>query len=149
MELFADPVGGKRLKQWVREVDNGLYGSLVFRGGKAFRDQISKDTNNDPEVYALLSKFNDEELAKVLSNLGGHCMEVRRNGETWCPFYFVLTVSHLLHRLNNQCRRCWKPLQPPHAQTRAPSLSVIPLRDGDCLSRAIATTTVGSTMKKF
>ena len=76
LQLFADPVGGKRLKKWIREVDNGLYGSLVFRGGKAFRDQIMKDTDKDPEVAALLSKFTDDELARVLSNLGGHCMEV-------------------------------------------------------------------------
>jgi pyruvate dehydrogenase E1 component len=76
LKLFAEPVGGRKMKRWVREVDNGLYGSLVFRGGKAFRDQILKDTNNDPDVIALISKFNDDELAKVLSNLGGHCMEV-------------------------------------------------------------------------
>jgi pyruvate dehydrogenase E1 component len=76
LKLFAEPVGGKGLKRWIREVDNGLYGSLVFRGGKAFRDQIAKDTNNDPDVTALMAKFNDEELSKVLSNLGGHCMEV-------------------------------------------------------------------------
>lgn len=76
MKLFAESVGGRQLKRWVREVDNDLYGSLVFRGGKAFRDQITKDTSSDPEVSALLAKFSDDELAKVMSNLGGHCMEV-------------------------------------------------------------------------
>ena len=75
LKLFAEPVGGKKIKRWVREVDNGLYGALVFRGGKAFRDQITKDTGGDPEVQELMAKFSDDELARVLSNLGGHCME--------------------------------------------------------------------------
>ena len=77
MKLFSEPRGGKRLRQWIRSVDNGLYGSLVFRGGKAFRSQILKDTNNDADVTSLLEKYSDEELSRVLSNLGGHCMEVQ------------------------------------------------------------------------
>lgn len=93
LKLFAEPVGGKRIKRWVREVDNGLYGSLVFRGGRAFRDQIAKDTGNDADVMALLTKFSDDELAVVMSNLGGHCMEVRA-AVTKSNIFVLLVLLH-------------------------------------------------------
>ena len=76
LKAFSDPVGGKKLKRWVRNADNSLYGSLVFRGGQAFRSQILQDTDNDNDVTSLLNKYTDDELLHLMSNLGGHCMEV-------------------------------------------------------------------------
>ncbi len=68
---FLEP-GGARLRAWIDSCANQLYSSLVFRGGAAWRKRLLDDLGDQGEVTSLIEKRSDDELARLMSNLGGH-----------------------------------------------------------------------------
>ncbi|HXC56490.1 MAG TPA: hypothetical protein VNU97_14425 [Rhizomicrobium sp.] len=68
---FAEP-GGDRLKQWIDGAPNQLYSALTFQGGAAWRKRLLDDLGDQGDVSTLIERRNDEELAALMSNLGGH-----------------------------------------------------------------------------
>ncbi|MBI3113253.1 MAG: transketolase, partial [Rhodospirillales bacterium] len=74
MAAFQRP-GGKRLKKWINDCPNDLYSALTFQGGQAWRKQLSQDIGGEPGVAELLASFDDDGLAQLMTNLGGHCLE--------------------------------------------------------------------------
>ncbi|WP_374622961.1 transketolase [Devosia sp.] len=71
---FAEP-GGDRLKAWIDACPNDLYSALMFRGGPAWRERLADEIGDQGPVTALLDRRNDAELAALMANLGGHCVE--------------------------------------------------------------------------
>ena len=71
---FAEP-GGDKLKAWIDACDNAQYSALMFRGGAAWRERLSDEIGDQGPVTALLGKRNDAQLAELMGNLGGHCVE--------------------------------------------------------------------------
>lgn len=71
---FAEP-GGERLKAWIDACPNALYSALMFRGGAAWRERLSDEIGDQGRVTALLGRRSDAELADLMANLGGHCIE--------------------------------------------------------------------------
>lgn len=71
---FAQP-GGQALREWIDSCPNGLYSALTFQGGAAWRKQLSEDLGNQGAVSALIEMYSDVELARLMENLGGHCLE--------------------------------------------------------------------------
>ena len=69
---FAEP-GGERLRQWIDSTANADFAALTYQGGAAWRQRLTADIGNDPSVSALLNRRNDTELARLMTNLGGHC----------------------------------------------------------------------------
>ncbi|MGH6661865.1 MAG: transketolase [Rhodospirillales bacterium] len=74
MAAFQRP-GGRRLKKWINDCPNDLYSALTFQGGAAWRKQLSQDIGGEPGVAELLASFDDDGLAQLMTNLGGHCLE--------------------------------------------------------------------------
>jgi pyruvate dehydrogenase E1 component len=68
---FAEP-GGTRLRDWIDACPNQLYSALVFRGGAAWRERLLEDLGDQGDVSALLARRSDDELARLMTNLGGH-----------------------------------------------------------------------------
>lgn len=68
---FAEP-GGERLREWIESCPNQLYSALVFSGGAAWRKRLLDQLGNDLEICRLLERRSDDELAKLMGNLGGH-----------------------------------------------------------------------------
>jgi pyruvate dehydrogenase E1 component len=68
---FAEP-GGAVLKAWIDRCPNQLYSALVFQGGAAWRKRLLDEIGDQGEVTALIERRSDEELARLMSNLGGH-----------------------------------------------------------------------------
>lgn len=75
MHLFSLP-GGKFIRKWLIDCDNDTYNALVFRGGKAFREELMISIGQEQHVADTLNRYDDAELLDVMSNLGGHCLEV-------------------------------------------------------------------------
>ena len=73
-EAFERP-GGGALKRWIDDCANSLYSALVFKGGAAWRRQLLADIGDASGVRALLDEHDDEALAALMTNLGGHDME--------------------------------------------------------------------------
>ncbi|WP_421761001.1 transketolase [Devosia sp.] len=71
---FAEP-GGDKLKAWIDACDNAQYSALMFRGGAAWRERLSDEIGDQGPVTALLNRRSDAELADLMGNLGGHCVE--------------------------------------------------------------------------
>ena len=70
-EAFAEP-GGERLRAWIDTCPNQLYSALTFQGGAAWRRRLLDDLGDQGPVTRLIEKRSDEELARLMSNLGGH-----------------------------------------------------------------------------
>jgi pyruvate dehydrogenase E1 component len=67
--------GGKAIEEWIETCPNADYAALTYQGGAAWRERLMADIGQSPHVAKLLSSFGDEELAAVMTNLGGHCVE--------------------------------------------------------------------------
>ncbi len=72
-EAFREP-GGERLRDWIDECPNQLYSALTYQGGAAWRTRLLDDIGDRGPVAELINGHSDEELATLMSNLGGHCI---------------------------------------------------------------------------
>jgi pyruvate dehydrogenase E1 component len=68
---FREP-GGETLRQWIDKCPNQLYSALVFQGGAAWRKRLLDEIGDQGAVTRLIEKRSDEELARLMNNLGGH-----------------------------------------------------------------------------
>ncbi|RMF03023.1 MAG: transketolase, partial [Alphaproteobacteria bacterium] len=68
---FREP-GGERLRDWIDNAPNTLYSALAFQGGAAWRGQLQADLADAPETLKLIERHDDEALAALMTNLGGH-----------------------------------------------------------------------------
>ena len=68
---FAEP-GGEVLRQWIDNCPNQLYSALVFQGGAAWRKRLLDEIGDQGAVTRLIEARSDDELARLMNNLGGH-----------------------------------------------------------------------------
>jgi pyruvate dehydrogenase E1 component len=68
---FAEP-GGDVLRKWIDSCPNQLYSALVFQGGAAWRKRLNDEIGDQGAVSRLIDKRSDDELARLMNNLGGH-----------------------------------------------------------------------------
>ena len=59
---------------------NSLYSALIFQGGAAWRKCLMDDLGDQGPIAALLDRRSDEDLAALMENLGGHCVETLLDG---------------------------------------------------------------------
>ena len=71
---FAEP-GGEVLRQWIDDCPNDLYAALTFKGGAAWRAHIESDLGANRFIRRLLESHDDDALASLMTNLGGHDIE--------------------------------------------------------------------------
>ena len=71
---FARP-GGKSLEDWIENCPNAEFAVLTYQGGAAWRARLTADIGGKPHVKKLLDSFEDDGLAALMANLGGHCVE--------------------------------------------------------------------------
>ncbi len=72
--IFKEP-GGDALRSWIDDCPNQLYSALVFQGGAAFRKQIEADLAGNHAALAIVGRHSDTDLARLMTNLGGHDLE--------------------------------------------------------------------------
>jgi pyruvate dehydrogenase E1 component len=70
-EAFREP-GGEKLRDWIDTCPNQLYSALTFQGGTAWRRRLLDDLGDQGPVTRLLDRRSDEELGRLMTNLGGH-----------------------------------------------------------------------------
>ena len=71
---FEEP-GGQALRDWIDGCPNQLYSALTFQGGAAWRKRLMDEIGDQGDVTALLERRSDDELAELMANLGGQCLE--------------------------------------------------------------------------
>jgi pyruvate dehydrogenase E1 component len=60
-----------KLKSWFEKLPNAELSALHYQGGAAWQTRIADDLGKS----AFLKEYDDEALAALFSDLGGHCME--------------------------------------------------------------------------
>ncbi|MCQ4160119.1 transketolase [Roseomonas sp. GC11] len=71
---FARPEG-EHLRRWIDDCPNSLYAALTFQGGAAWRAALLADLGRLPGLRAIIDPLTDDELAALMTNLGGHDIE--------------------------------------------------------------------------
>eukprot|EP01037_Dinobryon_pediforme_P022227 gene22227-23308_t len=69
--LFRRP-GGEAFRHFIDTCPNQDYAALCFQGGAAWRRRLVEALGDQGETSALLESMDDNELARVMTNLGGH-----------------------------------------------------------------------------
>ena len=73
-EAFKKP-GGRSLQDWIDNCPNADFAALTYQGGAAWRGRLTADIGRKPHVAKLLAGYDDDALAGLMTNLGGHCIE--------------------------------------------------------------------------
>jgi pyruvate dehydrogenase E1 component len=68
---FDEP-GGAALRDWIDNTPNAEFAALTYQGGAAWRERLLREV---PEVKPILDARDDAELDRLMTNLGGHCVE--------------------------------------------------------------------------
>jgi pyruvate dehydrogenase E1 component len=68
---FREP-GGAALRDWIDRCPNQLYAALTFQGGASWRKRLMDEIGDQGDVTALLDRRTDDELSRLMTNLGGH-----------------------------------------------------------------------------
>ncbi len=67
--------GGQHLEQWIDGCPNADFAALTYQGGAAWRERLTRDIGAQSGVATLLAAHDDAALARLMTNLGGHCVE--------------------------------------------------------------------------
>jgi len=92
-DAFAQP-GGAALRDWIETAPNDLFAALSYQGGKAWRERLNADLADRPDTLALIAEYKDVDLAELMTELGGHCLETlleafERAGQDDRPRFFI------------------------------------------------------------
>ncbi|MPQ94918.1 pyruvate dehydrogenase E1 component [Thioclava sp. ES.031] len=71
---FEEP-GGAALRDWIDACPNAEYSALTYMGGAVWRKRLMDDLGDQGDVTALIERRSDAELAALMENLGGNCVE--------------------------------------------------------------------------
>ncbi|MCJ8323615.1 MAG: transketolase [Rhizobiales bacterium] len=72
---FKEP-GGAVLKDFIDDCENATYSALTFQGASAWHAHFAENYSEHPEFMALVAKRSDAELDALMTNLGGHDLEL-------------------------------------------------------------------------
>ncbi|AXX99851.1 1-deoxy-D-xylulose-5-phosphate synthase N-terminal domain-containing protein [Profundibacter amoris] len=67
--------GGEALRDWIDNCPNQMYSALTYMGGAVWRQRLLDDRGDQGDVTALIESRSDAELAALMENLGGNCVE--------------------------------------------------------------------------
>lgn len=67
--------GGEALRDWIDRCPNQLYSALTYQGGAVWRRHLMDDLGDQGDITALIDSYSDDELATLMENLGGNCVE--------------------------------------------------------------------------
>ncbi len=75
LEALRERPGGQAILDWIEDCDNALYSALTFQGGEGWRAQLQDDLKNNAKALEIIAGLEDGDLAELMTNLGGHCLE--------------------------------------------------------------------------
>ncbi|WP_426267816.1 transketolase [Sphingomonas sp. LHG3443-2] len=61
------------LKDWLEALPNADHSAMLYQGGGAWRARIDRDLGDTAKPF--LASVDDDQLAALMSDLGGHCLE--------------------------------------------------------------------------
>jgi len=67
--------GGDALRDWIDACPNSMYSAFAYKGGAAWREHLQRDLGDTGGIRELLDEHDDEQLHRLMTNLGGHDLE--------------------------------------------------------------------------
>jgi len=67
--------GGEALRDWIDACPNSMYSAFAYKGGAAWRDHLTRDLGDTSGIREILDEHDDEQLHRLMTNLGGHDLE--------------------------------------------------------------------------
>jgi len=67
--------GGEKLRDWIDRCPNAEYAALTFMGGAVWRRRLLDELGDQGDVTHLIDARSDAQLAALMENLGGNCVE--------------------------------------------------------------------------
>ncbi len=71
---FAEK-GGEHLEAWIDSCPNADFAALTYQGGAAWRARLLTDLGSHAGFKTFLGKRDDDDLSRLMTNLGGHCIQ--------------------------------------------------------------------------
>ncbi len=75
LEAAFTQEGGEALRAWIDDCPNSLYAALTFQGGASWRQALLADLGRS-KARAIIDALSDDELGALMTNLGGHDIEM-------------------------------------------------------------------------
>jgi pyruvate dehydrogenase E1 component len=75
LEAARGGPAGEALLDWIDRCPNQLYSALTFKGGAAWRERLQLELGGTRGLKTLLANHDDDSLAALMTNLGGHDLE--------------------------------------------------------------------------
>ena len=75
LEAARSGPAGEALLDWIDRCPNQLYSALTFKGGAAWRERLKIELPGVGGLKSLLDAHDDDSLAALMTNLGGHDLE--------------------------------------------------------------------------
>jgi pyruvate dehydrogenase E1 component len=75
LEAARSGPAGEALLDWIESCPNQLYSALCYRGAAAWRERLKLDLSDAGGLAELLDSHDDDQLAGLMTNLGGHDLE--------------------------------------------------------------------------
>jgi pyruvate dehydrogenase E1 component len=72
-KLAAELASHPAVAEWLDRLPNADHSALLYQGGAAWRARIDADLGK--KAAPFLKSHDDESLARLMTDLGGHCME--------------------------------------------------------------------------
>jgi len=72
LERAFEGPGGEALRSWIDGCPNSRYSALAYKGGSAWRAQLTSELGDTAGIRELLDSHDDTQLARLMTNLGGH-----------------------------------------------------------------------------
>ncbi len=72
-------LGGKAIEEWIETCPNADFAGRTYQGGAAWRARLIADIGGQSNVGKLLKSFDDDGVAALMTNLGGHCITTLRD----------------------------------------------------------------------
>jgi pyruvate dehydrogenase E1 component len=64
---------GEPVRHWLEQLPNADHSALLYQGGPAWRARIADDLG--AAATPFLDGYDDEQLGRLMTDLGGHCMD--------------------------------------------------------------------------
>jgi pyruvate dehydrogenase E1 component len=75
LEAAFERRGGDALRHWIDACPNSQYSVLAYKGGAAWREQLTRDLGDTSGIREILDEHDDDRLGRLMTNLGGHDLE--------------------------------------------------------------------------
>jgi len=75
LEAAFQEEDGDTLRDWIDACPNSIYSALTFKGGAAWRERLLKEIGDVPGIRKMLEARDDARLARMMTDLAGHCMQ--------------------------------------------------------------------------